>query len=113
MRPWARCCSFSFSFCEPLSTFRCCWCGLCPPAVIGRLLLYALPATVPFALPLGVLVGILVGLSRMSADNEIVAMRAAGVSSATIIRPVLAVFVSGVCDDGDGVTLAHALMPSP
>jgi LPS export ABC transporter permease LptG/LPS export ABC transporter permease LptF len=59
-----------------------------PPAVIGRLLLYALPATVPFALPLGVLVGILVGLSRMSADNEIVAMRAAGVSSATIIRPV-------------------------
>src|SRR3954451_7013810 len=60
-----------------------------PPAVIGKLLLYALPATVPFALPLGVLVGILVGLSRMSADNEIVAMRAAGVSSTTIIRPVL------------------------
>src|SRR4051812_539067 len=60
-----------------------------PPAVIGKLLLYALPATVPFALPLGVLVGILVGLSRMSADNEIVAMRAAGVSSATIVRPVL------------------------
>src|SRR3954469_16578904 len=59
-----------------------------PPAIIGKLLLYALPATVPFALPLGVLVGILVGLSRMSADNEIVAMRAAGVSSATIIRPV-------------------------
>ncbi|MFL6448120.1 MAG: LptF/LptG family permease [Bryobacteraceae bacterium] len=60
-----------------------------PAAVIGKLLLYALPATVPFALPLGVLVGILVGLSRMSADNEIVAMRAAGVSSATIVRPVL------------------------
>ncbi len=60
-----------------------------PPGIIGKLLLYALPATVPFALPLGVLVGILVGLSRMSADNEIVAMRAAGVSSATIIRPVL------------------------
>ena len=56
-----------------------------PPAVIGKLLLYALPATVPFALPLGVLVGILVGLSRMSADNEIVAMRAAGVSSATLV----------------------------
>src|SRR5438270_11008104 len=60
-----------------------------PPKVVAKLLLYALPATVPFALPLGVLVGILVGLSRMSADNEIVAMRAAGVSSATIVRPVL------------------------
>ncbi len=60
-----------------------------PPAVIGKLLLFALPATLPFALPLGVLVGILVGLSRMSADSEIVAMRAAGVSSLSVVRPVL------------------------
>ena len=60
-----------------------------PPAVIGKLLLYALPSTLPFALPLGVLVGILVGLSRMSADSEIIAMRAAGVSSLSVVRPVL------------------------
>ncbi|MBV9677757.1 MAG: LptF/LptG family permease, partial [Acidobacteriaceae bacterium] len=60
-----------------------------PPQVIGKLLLYALPSTIPFALPLGVLVGILVGLSRMSADSEIIAMRAAGISSLTITRPVL------------------------
>ena len=60
-----------------------------PTQVIGKLLLYALPATLPFALPLGVLVGVLVGLSRMSADSEIIAMRAAGVSSITVIRPVL------------------------
>lgn len=60
-----------------------------PLQVIGKLLLYALPATLPFALPLGVLVGVLVGLSRMSADSEIIAMRAAGVSSITVIRPVL------------------------
>ncbi len=60
-----------------------------PPQIIAKLLLYALPSTIPFALPLGVLVGILIGLSRMSADSEIVAMRAAGVSSATIVRPVL------------------------
>src|SRR5437764_8125582 len=59
-----------------------------PPKVVAKLLLYALPATIPFALPLGVLVGILIGLSRMSADSEIVAMRAAGVSSSSIIRPV-------------------------
>ncbi|MDQ2841676.1 MAG: LptF/LptG family permease [Acidobacteriota bacterium] len=60
-----------------------------PPAVVAKLLLYALPATLPFALPLGVLVGVLIGLSRMSADSEITAMRAAGISSATVVRPVL------------------------
>src|SRR5438270_10277180 len=60
-----------------------------PAPVIANLLLYALPSTIPFALPLGVLVGILVGLSRMSGDSEITAMRAAGVSSVAVARPVL------------------------
>ena len=60
-----------------------------PPEVVVRLLLYALPATIPFALPLGVLVGILIGLSRMSADSEITAMRASGISSKSVARPVL------------------------
>src|ERR1700759_4577383 len=54
-----------------------------PAPVVAKLLLYALPSTLPFALPLGVLVGILIGLSRMSADTEITAMRAAGISSVT------------------------------
>ncbi len=60
-----------------------------PAPVIAKLFLYALPSTMPFALPLGVLVGILIGLSRMSADSEITAMRAAGISSITVARPVL------------------------
>jgi len=60
-----------------------------PPVVVARLLMYALPSTIPFALPLGVLVGILIGLSRMSADSEITAMRASGISSKSVARPVL------------------------
>ncbi len=73
-----------------------------PPTVIAKLLLYALPATLPFAVPLGVLVGILIGLSRMSSDSEITAMRAAGISSATVARPVLlfaflALVVTALC----------------
>jgi len=60
-----------------------------PAPVVAKLLLYALPSTLPFALPLGVLVGILIGLSRMSADSEITAIRASGISSVTVARPVL------------------------
>ncbi len=60
-----------------------------PAPVVAKLLMYALPSTIPFALPLGVLVGILIGLSRMSADGEITAIRAAGISSASVVRPVL------------------------
>src|SRR5690348_13703595 len=59
------------------------------PAIVAELFLYALPSTIPFALPLGVLVGILIGLSRMSADSEITAIRASGISSVSVARPVL------------------------
>ncbi len=60
-----------------------------PPTIVAELFLYALPSTIPFALPLGVLVGILLGLSRMSADSEITAIRASGISSSSVARPVL------------------------
>ena len=60
-----------------------------PPLDVTKLLLFALPATIPFSLPLGVLVGILIALSRMSADGEITAMRASGVPSASLVKPVL------------------------
>ena len=50
-----------------------------------------LPLTIPF----GVLVGILIGLGRMASDGEIMAMRAAGVSSRKVIAPVLAVRRAG------------------
>ncbi len=68
-----------------------------PPEVVAKLLLYALPSTIPFALPLGVLVGILIGLSRMSADSEITAIRAAGISSTSVARPVLLFAFFAMC----------------
>jgi LPS export ABC transporter permease LptG/LPS export ABC transporter permease LptF len=59
------------------------------PLVVAKLFVFAIPSTIPFSLPLGVLVGVLIALSRMSADGEIIAMRAAGVPGATVSRPVL------------------------
>ncbi len=53
------------------------------------LFVMALPPVLPLTVPFGVLVGILIGLGRMSTDGEIIAMRAAGVSSRTVIPPVL------------------------
>ncbi|HEV2444701.1 MAG TPA: LptF/LptG family permease [Candidatus Sulfopaludibacter sp.] len=56
---------------------------------ILKLFAWALPPVLPETIPFGVLVGILIGLGRLSSDGEIVAMRAAGVSSRRVIAPVL------------------------
>ena len=49
----------------------------------------AVPPLLPLTIPFGMLVGILIGLGRMASDGEIIAMRAAGVSSRKVIAPVL------------------------
>jgi LPS export ABC transporter permease LptG/LPS export ABC transporter permease LptF len=59
------------------------------PRTVLTLLALVLPPVLPFTIPFGVLIGILVGLGRMASDGEIVAMRAAGVSSRKVIAPVL------------------------
>jgi len=56
---------------------------------IAELFALAVPPVLPTTIPFGVLVGILIGLGRMASDGEIVAMRAAGVSSRKVILPVL------------------------
>ncbi len=59
------------------------------PATVLPLFAWAIPPLLPLTIPFGVLVGILIGLGRLSSDGEIVAMRAAGVSSRKVIAPVL------------------------
>jgi LPS export ABC transporter permease LptG/LPS export ABC transporter permease LptF len=61
----------------------------------------SLPPILLLSMPFGVLVGILVGLGRLSSDNEVIAMRSAGVSSRIVVAPVLsfafaAMLLSGV-----------------
>ncbi|MSO21006.1 MAG: YjgP/YjgQ family permease [Acidobacteria bacterium] len=56
---------------------------------VAYLTLLAFPPALAFTLPMAVLLGTLIGLSRMSADGEITALRAAGVSTRMLLPPLL------------------------
>jgi LPS export ABC transporter permease LptG len=62
-----------------------------PVSLLGGIGAALLPGVLVFAIPLATLAGIIIGFSRMGSDSEIVAMRAAGVGSWTMIWPALLV----------------------
>jgi LPS export ABC transporter permease LptG/LPS export ABC transporter permease LptF len=66
------------------------------PRAVAQLFALAVPFTLTFTIPLGVLVGVLIALSRMSADSEITAIRAAGISSRKVVTPVLTLAFIGM-----------------
>ncbi|HEY5079669.1 MAG TPA: LptF/LptG family permease, partial [Opitutaceae bacterium] len=55
----------------------------------GRLVLLTIPVVLMYALPASMLTGVLITLGRLSSDNEVTAMRAAGLSILRIALPVL------------------------
>ncbi|MDO8541686.1 MAG: LptF/LptG family permease [Opitutaceae bacterium] len=57
--------------------------------IFVRLVLLIIPYAISYALPMGILTGVLLTLGRLSADSEVTAMRAAGISLGRISRPVL------------------------
>lgn len=59
-----------------------------PASAVGRLLLLSIPNIIVLTLPMSLLFGILIAVGRLSSDSEIVAMRALGISTRTIYRPV-------------------------
>jgi lipopolysaccharide export system permease protein len=61
-----------------------------------ELVLLLLPFVVVYALPIGVLTGVLLVLGRMSAEHEVTAIRAAGLSLSWVARPVLLLAALGV-----------------
>lgn len=55
---------------------------------ILQLLVYICPAFLVITIPMGVLVGTLIAFSHLSADSEIIAMKATGISFMRMLRPV-------------------------
>src|SRR5260370_7591621 len=59
-----------------------------PACTVLELLWLSLPNIVVLTVPMSLLFGILIAVGRLSADSEIIAMRALGISTRTIYRPV-------------------------
>lgn len=56
--------------------------------VVGSLLLYALPYFFVFTIPMATLLGVLLAFLRLSSDNEVTALKAAGVGLHQLLPPV-------------------------
>lgn len=59
-----------------------------------RLCYYILPPFVSFSIPMALLVAILIGLGRLSADGEVLALKASGVSLYQILWPVALIAIA-------------------
>jgi LPS export ABC transporter permease LptF/LPS export ABC transporter permease LptG len=57
-------------------------------STVALLFLSILPPVLIFAIPMAVLVGVLIGLGRFSADSEIVALHACGISLRRLLLPI-------------------------
>lgn len=62
---------------------------------VVEILLLAFPKIVVMTVPMAVLLGVLVGMGRLSADSEVIALRASGVSYFRMARPVVALGTLG------------------
>lgn len=58
---------------------------------VSKLFLFMMPSLVKYTLPISGLAAVLLSLGRLSSDNEIVTIRASGVSLASLILPLLIV----------------------
>jgi len=82
--------------------------GQLPALVFLKLLVLLVPYVAAYALPMGILTGVLLTLGRLSADSEITAMRAAGISVWRLSR---AIFALGLIGSGLGLYLNFEAMP--
>lgn len=73
--------------------------GTLPPEAILKFIGYSFPSSLSFTVPWGILTAVLLVFGRLSADNELIAMRMSGMSLRRICAPilVLATLAAGLC----------------
>lgn len=69
-----------------------------PMDLAGEIAAALLPNVLILTLPVAVLAGIIIGFSRMGSDSEVIAMRAAGVGTWTLLWPAL--FIGAIATAG-------------
>lgn len=78
-------------------------------ADVGKVIVSLLPYFMGFVMPVAFLLGVVLGVARLSGDREVVAMAAAGISPARLVRvPLLLSLVVGAL----GVWLAVEVEPA-
>jgi lipopolysaccharide export system permease protein len=60
-----------------------------PFTLVGSMIIYALPSVMVLAVPMAVLIACIIAFSRMSADGELTALRAGGISIFQLTVPVV------------------------
>ncbi len=82
--------------------------GLELTLILFQVLTNALPGTLVTVLPLSLTIGILLGLGRLTADNEVAAIKSAGISIFRLLPPVIV--LAGLCF---GLSLSCTLVLIP
>ncbi len=65
-----------------------------PWAIVARVMVTLLPQALGLTIPMSLLIGLLVAFGRLSADRELVALLACGISPVRLLRPAFAVGIA-------------------
>ena len=66
-----------------------------PTSAVLKLLALSLPQFLALTIPMSVLLGVLIGVGRLSADSEIIALKASGLSYWRVLAPVVTLGILG------------------
>ena len=78
------------------------------PRDIAALVPYVVPGTLPYTIPVSLLFAVTVVFGRIAADNEVIAVKSAGLSAMTVLFPA---YILGGFLSGSLLALSNGLIP--